>query len=566
MSDGKVADSEAVDRDLQEPLQDANQAGLEDAIPEQVIKALEVPVNWPRTFHDAAGARGSSDFIWLPDDIDGRTPLTHAALADSKKASSLEKSTDIHAVNKGRRNSLQNMTGSYSEVDIKPLLGKDADFNATGKDGQASLYIATGSHNGADIEAANKDGQKSPLEYSGSIVWEGLKTYNKCDGAISDILTISGLNCSQSHCYIARSVLEFLTEYYPTFGLHGLNWITRICKRCQGLETITGLYDSVSTRSDISKEVIVAGAAYVILKGLLHAGTLTWTISTNSEELALDVKSALTWTLSALQSQPEDAVGLFSWTPVSLDVELPDRAIFKPPRAESYCWTNLFSYAYIALLPSLSFKDRPVTEGLEIDFSLLLELAAVDREIITEDGLILFGFDTALIPLEPPESRRWHFLVTEGIQITPARVEKEFGKWSKNKKTRDIRFKGNVGPEYHNGNVYVGWCAAPIVKIDTNDLDTTPLDHHISMPSGVCNMRNLEESVKRSSGNDVSSFSRMDVFGSMTGASNGGKGDKRVQQVNVVTKSIQKRNSEGIPGSAQRIGFETNPDINGRLS
>lgn len=103
-------------------------------------------------------------------------------------------------------------------------------------------------------------------------------------------------------------------------------------------------------------------------------------------------------------------------------------------RTESYCWTNLFSYAYIALLPSFNFKDRPATEGLEIDFSLLLEIAAVDREIFTEDGLILFGFDTSLIPLEPPDSRRWHFLVTEGIQITPARVKKSLVKGEKRRK------------------------------------------------------------------------------------------------------------------------------------
>ena len=229
----------------------------------------------------------------------------------------------------------------------------------------------------------------------------------------------------------------------------------------------------------MSKEVIVMGAAYIILKGHLEARTLSWAISTNSEELALDVKSALTWTISALQSQPQNTVGLFSGTPVSLEIGLPQRAMFKSTRAESYCWAHLFSYAYIALLSSLNFKDRPATEGLEINFSLLLELAAVDREIFTEDGLLLFGFYIALIPLEPPVSRRWHFLVTEGIQITPARVNQEFGK-RKEKDEGDFRFQGTLAPEHQNSNVYVGWRAAPVAKIDTIDLNTTPVDHHIS--------------------------------------------------------------------------------------
>lgn len=203
------------------------------------------------------------------------------------------------------------------------------------------------------------------------------------------------------------------------------------------------------------------------------------------------------------------------------------RTMFKPTRAESYCWTHLFSYAYIALLPSLNFKDRPAAKSLEIDFSLLLELAAVDREIFTEDGLLLFGFDTALIPLEPPESRRWHFLVTKGIQTTPARVNKKFGK-RKEKDEGDFQFQGILEPE-QNGN------AAPVAKFDIIDLDTTPVDHHIGLSSGVCNDKKLEESVKRSSRSDVSSFSRI------IGASGGEKIDKKFQPVNIVAKRTQKR-------------------------
>lgn len=204
------------------------------------------------------------------------------------------------------------------------------------------------------------------------------------------------------------------------------------------------------------------------------------------------------------------------------------RTMFKPTRAESYCWTHLFGYVYIALLPSLNFKDRPAAKSLEINFSLLLELAAVDRDIFTEDGLLLFGFDTAIIPLEPPESRRWHFLVTEGIQITPARVNKKFGK-RKEKDERDFRFQGILEPEYQNDN------AAPVAKFDIIYLDTTPVDHHISLPSGVCNDKKLEESVKRSSRSDVSSFSRI------IGASGGERIDKKFQPVNIVAKRIQKR-------------------------
>lgn len=147
-------------------------------------------------------------------------------------------------------------------------------------------------------------------------------------GAICDVLTISGLNWPQGHYYIARPVSEFLIELYPAFGLHILNWITRIRKRYQEMETITNLHDSTSMRSVMSQEVVVMGAAYIISKGQLEDGTLIWAISTNSEELASGVKSALIWTLSALQRHPQGAEGLYYWVPVSLDVGLPERAIF----------------------------------------------------------------------------------------------------------------------------------------------------------------------------------------------------------------------------------------------
>jgi hypothetical protein len=409
---------------------------------------------------------------------------------------------------------------------------------------------------------------RDSVESSGNVFWEGMETYKKCGGAISDILTISRLN-TQGHCYVARSVSEFLHEYYPVFGLSILNWITRICKQSQELENFE---DSISTRSHLSqsklyeihqgsteskaanrpistkaadslsvKGNIVKGTTYATIEGRLEAERLTWAISTRSKELAMEVKSALTWTLSVLQSRPQDAEGLFTWTPISLDIGLPKITIFEPTRTESYCWTNLFSYACIAHLPSLDFPYQPATEGLEIDFNLLLELAAVDREMTTEDGCILFGFDTALIPLEPPGSRRWHFLVTDGRQITPARVKRELG---------GVRFRGEIGPDYRTGNVYVGWCATPVVTIGTIELDTAPVDD-ISMSSGVPNVKRLEEAVERSSGSDVSFFSRIGFAGSSVGVSGGKKREKKYEQISVVTKRTQKDNFEGILASAR---------------
>lgn len=407
-------------------------------------------------------------------------------------------------------------------------------------------------------------------------MWWGLETYKNCGEVMSDVLTISRSNDPQSHCYKARSISGFLSEYYPAFGLKILCWITELCRQCKVLEMNTRLRDSVSMTSLISQsgphrfneemtesetanhhilterkqsplvqEVMVKGATNATIKGRLEAGQLTWELSANSQQFASEVKSALSWTLSALRRQPQDAEGLYLWKPASLDIALPEIKRFKPTRISSYCWTNLFSYACIATIPSLHSEK----EGLEIDFNLLVQLAAVDQEIETEDGTILFGFDTALIPLDPPESRRWHFLATKGKQITPARVKKEFSKGNDKMKGSNVRFAGALEQDHRKGNVYVGWCAAPVVKIGIVDADTAPVAD-ISMSSGLDCVKELDELAEKSSGRDVSFFSRIGFLGFSVGASGGKKKEKKFKQVSVVAKYTLESQFEGILSSA----------------
>lgn len=416
------------------------------------------------------------------------------------------------------------------------------------------------------------------FEYCGNLIWDGLETYKKCEGVMGDVLTIARSNNSQD-CYVARPVSEFLSECYQAFGLHLLSWITRVCEKCQKLESNTTSKDFVSMRNRISqtkpnevtqglaesetanrqisteredfdpeKEVIaklkVTGATNIIIKGYLEAGQLRWALSTPSKVLASEIKSTLSWTLSALRCQPKDAEGLYFCTPVSLDTGLPEITRFELISIESCCWTNLFSYACITDLPSLGSAK----EGLEIDFSLLLQLAAVDQEVVTENGPIFLGFHTALIPLDPPESKRWHFLATEGRQITPARVKREFGKRKKEKmEGSNVWFQGNLEQDYRKGNVYVGWCTAPLVEIRS---DTTSVDV-ICKASGLPPVQHLEELTERSSGNDVSFFSRIGFFGFSIGASGGKKKERKFKQVSLVAKYTQERNFEGVLTSAR---------------
>ena len=75
--------AETVKKDLQQPLHNTDEAGLEDCITTLAIQDSEFSVNWPRPLYDITRT-GSSDAIRLPVegavDINavekaGRTPL-----------------------------------------------------------------------------------------------------------------------------------------------------------------------------------------------------------------------------------------------------------------------------------------------------------------------------------------------------------------------------------------------------------------------------------------------------------------------------------------------------------
>jgi len=150
----------------------------------------------------------------------------------------------------------------------------------------------------------------------------------------------------------------------------------------------------------------------------------------------------------------------------------------------------LFSYADITNLPPSKVLCDSEKEGLEIDLDLLMELAAVDREMIIDNTAVKFGFDTALIPLEPAKSKRWHFLVTEGKQITPERLKKDTKKWR-------LCRTDEVAEDDLKGNVYVGWCGNPVVKIATIKSESD-IVRNFFMNSGVPDVPKLSESSESS--------------------------------------------------------------------
>ncbi|OCL09928.1 hypothetical protein AOQ84DRAFT_387853 [Glonium stellatum] len=367
----------------------------------------------------------------------------------------------------------------------------------------------------------------SPILPSWTIPWEGLKTYEECKGALGDVLTLSRRN-PQSHSYVAGSTSQILREFHPTFGSQILDWVVRLCKNSPKRQGMI-VFDRSNT--------------LIVLSGTLEAFKLKLTLITNSEAFAIEVKSTLAWILTVLQPR-KDEKGLFcvSWDNNPLEKDLPNPVRFAPAGTESYCWTNLFSNAIIVDMPPSEALSCPDTDGLEVDLDLLIELAAVDREVLVDGALIMYGFDTAIFPLEPPESRRWHFLVTEGRQITPMRVKQELNK----RKLRACR----LTDRYRTGTVYVGWCPDPMVTIGSSASDDR-LVQHVFMSSGIYEVSNVEELSEKSSSRDLTFLTRAGFLGSALGCSSGRKREKKFKQISVVAKRTEESNFERILTVAQ---------------
>jgi hypothetical protein len=157
---------------------------------------------------------------------------------------------------------------------------------------------------------------------------------------------------------------------------------------------------------------------------------------------------------------------------------------------------ELFSYIVVVEIPPCAEVAIDIaTEGLEIELNLLVELAAVDRQATIKGRVtMMYGFDTAIVPLEPAEARRWHFMTTKGRQITPRRAENEL-----TKRKLDLIL---LASQYLPGKVHIGWCPNPIASICSEVWNT--FAGEVIKPSGVPAVGRLEEQSERSLGKDFS--------------------------------------------------------------
>ena len=141
----------------------------------------------------------------------------------------------------------------------------------------------------------------------------------------------------------------------------------------------------------------------------------------------------------------------------------------------SSCWVELVQKAYVASythLFRLPFRNQisHVGYGLRTNFEVMLAITGVDQHIIFEEGLVLFGFKTALIPIKllnkSQKVVQWHLLVakTEDQRFRSLKYRTDI--WAE---IRGMQRVLNMPIESLNGVAYIGWCRRASVKLVSDE-------------------------------------------------------------------------------------------------
>ena len=154
------------------------------------------------------------------------------------------------------------------------------------------------------------------------------------------------------------------------------------------------------------------------------------------------------------QDLVSDQLLSFSLDPL---VELPADS----SRPDSQCWRDLFRSGVVAS-HTLDWRSG---SGMKMSFEMMVQLAAVENYYKIDEGIILHGFSTALVPVSyDPEmgAIKWHFesIKQEGQLLSPHQLESIRKPWYR---TIDIN-------ELSQRTCFVGWSAKANVVLGSSDL------------------------------------------------------------------------------------------------
>ncbi|KAI9765621.1 MAG: hypothetical protein M1839_005415 [Geoglossum umbratile] len=131
--------------------------------------------------------------------------------------------------------------------------------------------------------------------------------------------------------------------------------------------------------------------------------------------------------------------------------------------SENSCWQPLFNSGVIVLRSSQRKSHQSngaLGKGLELPFDLMVLLACVELPVLVDEGVILMGYRTALVPVRKSgDSIQWH-LETSPAQINPYSLQSTQQEW----------FKTSDWNHFKDKRCFVGWCSSVNINLGTTIL------------------------------------------------------------------------------------------------
>jgi hypothetical protein len=99
--------------------------------------------------------------------------------------------------------------------------------------------------------------------------------------------------------------------------------------------------------------------------------------------------------------------------------------------------------------------------GLEVSFELMVQFSAVELPVLVDDGIVLIGYHTALVPISSSEnSIQWHLETNERGRINPYELKSTENGWLKQQDWRNFK----------NMRCFLGWCSSAHINLGTSML------------------------------------------------------------------------------------------------
>lgn len=173
------------------------------------------------------------------------------------------------------------------------------------------------------------------------------------------------------------------------------------------------------------------------------------------------IKDLLTWLCLAIRDPLPGKISISQGESISNAFFLRRLEPISKEKNSTGCWHHLFESAVVAEPPRITHPSPEY--WLDLSFELMIQLAAVEYQLMVDGGIILMGYSTALVPVSMIDDNHmlWHLEVAKhDAQLRVDELGAIKSHWLQVGSIHKLREK----------TALVGWCPEATVLLGTGKL------------------------------------------------------------------------------------------------